>query len=749
MKVKAILLGLIALTAGLTIGGHLITAQADTDSVTVKAPAGITVGSYFSPGTIANNSAELMDTGHGLDQAVKLTNYRVGTELGTIWTSNEAAMNLNENEKASMWLYLGNGNSSAADGISFVMQNDDRGVGASSTNAAGQPLNGQTLGVWGGDARTDFTKPVDTQAIADSAIQKSWALEFDTFANGTSTDLRNGKADNDFDADITGGYPHIGSNYPGDKNSYAQGTLSNGKYYAKLNHLGVLKKSYSYLSDGFWHHLTLNWNNDAKTMTYTFGDKDPSTGALIATVADGGTAQTATVPIDPSKLGVGSDGHVRWGFTGSTGIAKNAEENAVVFEQVPGLVNASATADITDNSQDDKIMTSATTDKIYTGDRLSVKYHLSYDGGRESWQNVQATLKLPANVAFNDTATITYADGYQQQITGLDNSNISGQTVNVALDAGHVLSDNNKTATITLKGKGVLASGVTSATSKSTHSNFDGSNALTDASLNAFNVTQPAAGAMSMVLTSGQVGIGGTTSSETMTGTKDVTVTGKVNYVSGNASKNSDITLHPTLNGEDLAPVSLKDSDPAGQFSYTIPAASLISGLKDGNQLIMYARDQSGRSTNDTVYTVNVKEGTIKLDVPTESSFNGDDPQKLTGKSMSFAPDSNLHVNVNDTMGTGDQWTLTASADPMVAELQGNPINGDLTYVDQNGQQNSLLAGAVTIMKHTTTSDNDVVDVMQDWNKNQGLLLKTNPGLTIGTYKTTIHWTLQNTMATN
>lgn len=222
MKVKAILLGLIALTAGLTIGGHLITAQADTDSVTVKAPAGITVGSYFSPGTIANNSAELMDTGHGLDQAVKLTNYRVGTELGTIWTSNEAAMNLNENEKASMWLYLGNGNSSAADGISFVMQNDDRGVGASSTNAAGQPLNGQTLGVWGGDARTDFTKPVDTQAIADSAIQKSWALEFDTFANGTSTDLRNGKADNDFDADITGGYPHIGSNYPGDKNSYAR-----------------------------------------------------------------------------------------------------------------------------------------------------------------------------------------------------------------------------------------------------------------------------------------------------------------------------------------------------------------------------------------------------------------------------------------------------------------------------------------------------------------------------------------------
>ncbi|MGV8056388.1 hypothetical protein PJN37_29250, partial [Mycobacterium kansasii] len=59
---------------------------------------------------------------------------------------------------------------------------------------------------------------------------------------------------------------------------------------------------------------------------------------------------TKTVSIDTTKIDPNNTGYARWGFTGSTGT--NWENNLVIFEQVPGVVNSSASVTATDLTTD-------------------------------------------------------------------------------------------------------------------------------------------------------------------------------------------------------------------------------------------------------------------------------------------------------------------------------------------------------------------------------------------------------------
>ena len=117
--------------------------------------------------------------------------------------------------------------------------------------------------------------------------------------------------------------------------TYVGNNLTPGNPYVVMQHQGTIQNnSYGLLSNGKWHHVTLNWDATAKTMTYDYDDKNPSTGNAQTPVG------TKTVAIDTTKIDPNNTGYVRWGFTGSTGT--NWENNLVVFEQVPGVVNSSA-----------------------------------------------------------------------------------------------------------------------------------------------------------------------------------------------------------------------------------------------------------------------------------------------------------------------------------------------------------------------------------------------------------------------
>lgn len=669
-------------------------------------------------------------------------------------------MDLSEDQTASMWIYTGNQGSygSSGDGMTFVMQNDGDGLAASAKDTVTDPSNpkpasGETLGVWGDDVNNKFTSS-QAQQLAETGIQNSWALEFDTYVNNLmpssdadkakdkSADWKSYFADtshdtNQFDLNV-GGKMHIASAYPGDPNSYNLSgttfswteyssifdivgrTKSENHPYAVLNHEGAIEANS--LGDGKWKHVTLNWDASGSKMTYTFDDKNPDTGA-----AQSGTDKT--IIVDQSKLNMGSDHKIRWGFTGSTG--GNFENNIVVFEQVPGLVNANATAKLTDSTQNKTI--SSTSDTVNDNDRMQLDYNLTYTGGRESWKNIQAKLNLPTNIAFS-SAKISYANGDTQTISDLA-SGSAGQTVSEMLS--HELSDSNASATISFSGKAI---GETSEkTVAATNNSFTGSNAITQAKLTGFKVEPSDGTTMSLALTGDHLQ-STTLGSEKLTKAADVDVTGKISYPTGTAATNNNITLHATLNGTEMPTQTLSNSDAAGTFTYTIPAASLVSG--QDNLLELYASDTNNHSTNDAGYLVTLSAGTRELTANPLSSFNSDNPMIMDGEEMTLTPDNNWNVTVNDTKGTGDQWHLTATATPFISKLRGESLSADLNYVSSDGTISNLQNGAVNIMSHTTTSDNDVVDVTNDWNSSQGLFLKVHSDAIQGKYYSGVTWTL-------
>ncbi|WP_261809988.1 lectin-like domain-containing protein [Levilactobacillus humaensis] len=748
MKIKSILLGMLAVVAGIVACSQALTVKAeDWSAVSSTAPKGIQIDNYFSKGTISPNSAAVVNTDQGDNQAVRLTEYH--KSIGTIWSSDDAKMSLAKPETASMWMYFGN-TSSGGDGMAFVMQNDDRGLGASATLPGTQtPAVGQTLGVWGVDDSIDETDPA---TVAKNAIQNSWALEFDTYANrlpqlSLGTDWDNYFNDSaNLSTQFDEGQPddqHIAANYPGQSSSYnlVKKTYSwlifsqKSHYYATLNHptSSYIGEGKSGLNGSSWRHLTMKWTpapsgSSVGQMTYSFDDKDAATGKPK-------TGTTRTVDVETKNLGLGADKMIRWGFTSTTGTSY--ETNAVVFEQVPGLVDADASATLTDESQPDKQINDSS-DTVNSGDRMSLNYNVKYTSGRESWKDIVAKLNLPSNIIYK-SAKITYANGDTDTIDGLDTSNQNGQTLSKSLENLNTEQDGstapNGSANITLKG--VAISGTSDATVAATNSTFNGSNAMATADVSGFTVKK-AVGSMIMALTGDNIDAGGTTGSQTINAKKDITITGHIKYLTGTATANSQIRLHPQMNGVDLPTQMLSDSDPAGDFTYTIPVSSITNIFKGDNQFVMYATDNNGVVSNDVGYTVTLKDGTLALVANPSATFNVDHPKDLTGSAMTYAADSSWGVQVSDTRGTGSKWKLTATADPIISRLRGS-LDGDLIY----GQQ-SLTQGSATIDTHTTDSNNDQVNVTGDWNSDNGILLKANAGAVQGSYVTTVHWSLND-----
>jgi len=712
LKIKSILLSVMAIGLGIVTWGWGTTAQADLAGALNKSPQGVNLDSYFQTGTISPNSAKKVSTDFGESQAVQLTDNR--SELGTIWTKDDAKMNLNSDETASMWMYFGDKNGSSGDGMAFVMQNDDHGMGASTKDASGNPVAGETLGVWG----TDQDKNMSTAGeVAATGIQNSWALEFDTYHNDSTGEGALGRGSSfDIDDSLAFTHAHIASGFPGKAETYSMhqvpvttttkvqtgtgflglpiySSVSTTKdyYYASMNHTKPIEgRTAGWLVDGSWYHVTLKWNATDQTMTYIFDDKDPKTGQPKANP----TSKTVSVPksaIDPD-----STGQVRWGFTGSTG--SNWEPNAVVFEQVPGIVNSNATAILKDETTQ---RTVASGDSVGGGHHMRLTYNLAYTGGSQNWKDIQAKLNLPSNMTFSG-GTVTYGDSSLAK-TSISAADLNTKSLTVPISE---MSKTNPTATITLDG--VAAPG----DSALTMSKFIGSNALADATVPAFTVTAPTkTSALNMVLT------GDSASGETNTmPDKDVPVTGQLKYDDNSAIDNGSMTLHPVLNGESLPTELLRSSDTAGAFTYNVPQAKLLSG--QANDLKLYAEDTDGRISNEVTDTITVKTGSLDLSVPTAASF---EPTTLNGKEQLIRPSSDLKVAVSDTRGKGNDWTLYAKSTSFMSKLRGT-LPASLVY-KSGATKDDLSAGYVKLQSATSTSDNDVTDVSGDWTADSGLLL--------------------------
>lgn len=698
------------------LGTGIVVARASDAAVTNNLPNSFAINGIFnttSTITGATNNATLVASNHGL----QITDNQAG-QNGAAWSTSDNKFDLSKNGRFSMWLYMGkNGATKSGQGMAFVMQNA-AATGFTNFPSSKQPA-GQSLGVWGVAYNQLAT---DASAIAASAIPKSWALEFDEQVNDSRVGGDNDSFDYEF---IYSDLQHVGSNYPAETATYVRHGSSEGggKYFYNVAHKGAFETT---LSDGAWHHLTLDWTaptgtSNTGTMTYTLGDKNPDTGAAQT------PTDTKTVEVDLSKLGINatdSTKQVYWGFTGTTG--SQYANNVVAFEHIPGLVNASSTVAVTDTTTG-KTITDG--DSVNGNDDLTYTYKLNYDGGNQDWQNIEAQLPKPNGVSFS-AGTITYADGSTE---ALSSSELSASSV--AHTLAKSLSTANASATIKLTGKADAVT--TDTTVNSTTGYFNGSNEINSVTTPSYTIYP--ARQWVLALSSG--------STASVQPGESVDVAGGVSMDGGttDTTTNDQITMHASLdNGNTIDDFTLNgstsDPDAHGAFHLTIPADKLTTGT---NNLTLYATDDRGNKSNTVPVTITVS-GTLAFkQVNPESSFT---TTQLTGTSALIGRASDWDVSVDNGMGKGSTWTVTAKASDFTEKLTSAKLAGEAVWVDSQGNQHSLSQSQV-VANGTNTAASQTTDIVDGWGSEGGVMLKVNSDALEGDYQGTITWTLSNTVS--
>lgn len=697
--------GLILLA--LACWGGPVTAHADSDyaHALATAPQGILLSkpnAILTVATASKSSATVVNTTNPATpgtQAAVVTNS--ADQFGSTWSTDDNSFDLTHNETLSLWLYFGDQGTTAADGMAFVLQNDPQGVRAMPDwGSAG--ISADTLGVWGVTA----DMPVSSAAeIAATAIQNSWALKFDTNTNDDSASLTT-----DLNAGRT--TAHIASAYPGLATSYlpltptAKETASAPTVY-RLRHVGVISDSTqpNFLANGSWHHLTLTWNATAHTMTYAFNDKDPVTAA-----PEPGVRRMVTVDlkqIDPSHTG-----RARWGFTGTTGTHDGT--NLVVLENAPGLVTAQTSAQLIDLTQD-KIVDHD--DEVTSHDKVQLTYHLDYQAGRQTWSAISGHLRLPADIAYDNQATITTANG-QTTTLPLETAR-DGQLV-TALKL--VLSRQDPTATIRLTGKILPVDSrqvVTGATSIFASPTFIGT-----ATTPTFSVI-PAV-KLNLAVTSADP--------LALPDLQKTTVTGKIGGFT-RANVPPALRVMAKLNGVALPRVT-PQSD--GTFALSLTASQLQSGA---NNLKLTADTASGDASKTVTVPITVA-GELKFD--TVSSAEGFRVSTLTGNSQLVGRTGDWRLVVQDTRGTGSRWTLNAQATALTTS-DGQQLAGQPVYVTGHGTI-PIGTSPTPVLTHVTDDSEDAgrFDVAGSWTSKTGILLAVDDGSAVGSYSGTIIWTLSD-----
>lgn len=191
-----------------------------------EAPAGININEYFAnkpTGPVqyfTHNGAKIV-TGNNsvLDLAsgphVSTDSDDVGAGYGSYWSNPDKQnyIDLTDNDPnrpqtISAWLYFGNGNAEKnGAGMAFVIQNDVHKTGALGAG-------GEGLGVYGADKGTVATHSLggdpsyaylttDPEDIANTAIQKSVAIEFDSQRSDASRTTDDGTTASPLHVDVS------------------------------------------------------------------------------------------------------------------------------------------------------------------------------------------------------------------------------------------------------------------------------------------------------------------------------------------------------------------------------------------------------------------------------------------------------------------------------------------------------------------------------------------------------------------
>ncbi|WP_057767112.1 lectin-like domain-containing protein [Companilactobacillus tucceti] len=739
---------------------NIVEVRAATDVPVANSPEGLNFKDYFVRGSFRGNGADTTNFKNGNTSIIQVTP-REGSSIGAVWSAadKDNYLDLNAKQTLSMWMYFGN-EKDPADGLAFILQNS--GIDAISKDG-NLPAKGQTMGVWGID--NDY-KNTDPKKLSDSAIQNSWALEFDThinrtlagsdmFSNGSITGSPVG-INNGFDSVVktivnnpSKSFSHIADNYPGSSESYL---LQSGfapsypgagsgpsVYWYRLAHNNLVttygpNSNYNFtLSNGLWHHLVINWTppetgSTIGHLSYNLDDKI-HTGEVTAD----NNAQPISVkdiPVDTSYFYKNAtqnftkdEGKVIWGFTGSTG--DQYARNMVIFESIPSLVEGSTSTHIYNDSQGGKEL-SATDKDVYNNEILRFVYNVKRDSGAQDWNNIIATINLPNNVIYG-SGSIKYSDGTSETIGS--NELTSAQLKRTLKD---LLKDKDpKSATITLVAVTYSSTPTVDTPVGATDVSFMGDNLIKYDKLQDFVIKSTP---MLLSQDNPNLDIGDASS---------VDATGKVGYMGVSSIDNSTITMHYSLNGNKEQTTGLPSGND-GKMKITIPRTDLNDG---NNTLVVYASDKDGNHSNYVSYNISKPTSApILIDADEDMYFQ---TVKSNGKNQIVKRQGNWKVNIVDNAMDTSNWKLSATA----VQSSGSPVlDGDLLYVDDSGISHSILNGNIIDIadKNTFPIDQIINDstyqIANTWSPDNGILLKANSTARSGTYKYTVTWGLTDSI---
>ncbi|MFC6322469.1 L-type lectin family protein [Companilactobacillus baiquanensis] len=653
-------------------------------------------------------------------------------QLGSIWSNIDQSnyLDISKDQTMSMWLYFGHPINSSkpkevGDGMAFVLQNaqDDPkntdnpfgGIRAIS-RFKGNPAPGETLGVWGADFDNLSPNFGETDKILPTAIQNSFAIEFDTFLNilGEYKDISGEGVSFEYRIQRFHKPPikgqHINMDYPDVSDTYFPwfSTVDREKDYYVMNHNNLVDELN--LTNSKWHHMTVKFNHSNSVLSYTFDDKNSVDGTALPNPI------SKSIKLDMSHFKLNGSNKLRWGFTGSTG--KYMENNLIVFESIPSFVSADSTTSIKDNTKN-KVLT-ATDKHVDSGDELSFIYNLNYKNGSKEWSKILAKINLPKQVSYT-SGTITYSDGTSEEIPLSEYSN--DQVIHTL---GRALSNNMNHAKIELHANVNLVGEQTKV--PMTHVKFESDNFIIDDDNQDFIIDLP----QMMISAKSAVSIDGISLDKVP---DQIPINGEVWYTNGNNIRPSDVTLHINM-GKYTNEFNLtKYNGSNAAFDFEIPKTELIKGQ---NILTIYATDNKGLQTGKVQLIFNISGNLEFGDFEKKVSFQN---IKQVQSNEIIPRQDGWQVEVIDGRNSGQGWTLQAKSTDLFNEL-GHKLDGNIIYRSLNGRIYPL-NNYQSIYWNTKESDDvQTVDVASEWTKDSGVLLQLGKYNPAGVYSGTISWSL-------
>jgi len=652
---------------------------------------------------------------------IQMTNKKYQT--GAVWStlSNDNYFDISHEQTASMWLYLGKiDGGDPGDGMAFVLQNDPNGENAIALSSDGIPVNGQSLGVWGADWNLTNDYPTN---LSKTAIQNSWALEFDTFSNFETQSITG--EGNSFDSGIVNLQTydqHIAAAYPALPSTYDANWTGKGSYYVMNHQQPKIFNSSTPLVDSSWHHVTIKWtpiSSNQGTLSYAYNDKDASTGAPLK------NATKVNYNIDTTKFGLtGDNKKLYWGFTGSTG--SRSENNLLVFESIPSFVDAEAKSSVYDDSKGGVQITNSSY-KADPYDDIRYTYSLNYKGWTKKWDNINALMNVPENVNFT-SGTVTYPDSpYNKKPRPIPPEvfeNIKNNQLQYKLP--EALDSDSRNAQIELKGKTTkLAPNILQV--PSAHASFEGDNLITGTDTQAFQIAE------------GHLAIDSDTPNVITIGPNDTAnISGQVYYDKNKIDING-VHMFLSINGG--AFIEQKDTldVTTGKFNIPIPADQ----LQKVNTVSIQAQTLINGS-NILKRQINVGGllafGNIQDKVNFQST-NGSYGDKIIPRS------DHWQIEVTDSREKGSTWRVQAQlTKPMINGKDNSLLKGNLFYRNPSDIDKDLTLSAnspVTVATHVKNVDgSETKNITDPWTSNSGILLSMKNGNTQGVYGGQISWSL-------